>query len=78
MWQSARPIETAPHDTAEERPSCCGARNRAAGRRACGSRSMGGFDHAEEPFSPDSLDGNSVQAADAAFRAGGSETSLGI
>ena len=52
----------------------CGARSRAAGRRACGSRSMGGFDHAEEPFSPDSLDGNSVQAADAAFRAGGSET----
>ena len=33
-------------------------------------RSMDGFHHAEEPLSPDSLDGNFVRPADADFSAG--------
>src|SRR5215218_2823630 len=33
-------------------------------------RSMDGFHHAEEPLSPDSLDGNSVRPADADFSVG--------
>ena len=67
MLHSARAIETAPHGPAEERPFLLWCPEQGGWQTGVWFK---GQWIAQEPFSPDSLDGNSVRSAKVDFARG--------